>query len=76
MHLAGRGILRTFVVPVWTSYPKFTDGASVRLLLLRSGDATAAPAKAARVSELTNMTTQWEVRGDFKVTEHRGRSLE
>lgn len=74
MYLAGTGILRTFVEPVWTSYPKFTDGASVRLFLLRVGDATATPAMAARVSELTNMATQGKVRGDSQVTEDGGRS--
>lgn len=73
IHLTGTGILRTFVVPVWTSYPKFTDGASVRLFLLRVGDATATPAMAARVSELTNMATQGKVKGDFEVTENRGK---
>lgn len=54
VQLAGTGILRTFVVAVWISYPKSTDAASVRLFLLR-GDPIAAPARAARVNELTNM---------------------
>lgn len=66
--------MRTFVVAVWISYPKFTDGASVRLFFLR-GDPKAAPARAARVSELTNMTTQGKVRGSFKVNEDRGQGL-
>ena len=73
LYLVGTGIPRTFVVAVWTSYPKFTDGASVRLFLLRVGDATATPTMAARVSELTNIATQGKVRGDFELTEDRGK---